>query len=137
METEAKHIPNTTRTDAVIDTGAALASAAGFGLFGAVVGRTIGAFGNSPRHNISGTIGAWLGGVTLAVLSLYASFRGREAYERTIDQLQQENAQLRKIAGVSTLPPEAQRMMGVPQHQVSGVSHEGQTASEPEQHHAL
>ena len=131
MDHEQPHSPVTTRTDAVIDTGAALASAAGFGLFGAVVGRAIGGLGNSHRHNLSGLIGAWLGGVTFSVLSLYASFRGRESYERTIDQLKQENLRLRIAAGEAPVAPNAQAVGFEPQQLVNGVSHEGH-AAQPE-----
>lgn len=95
----------TTRTDAVIDTGAALASASAFGMFGAVVGRAVGSMGSSGHYNLSGKIGAWLGGVTMAVLSLYASFRSREQHERIISDLRDENVRLRAELSGEPLPP--------------------------------
>lgn len=93
--TQAMEHNQTTTADAVIDTGAALASAGAFGLFGAVLGRTIGSIGRDSKHNLSGLIGGWLGGITFSVLSLYASFRSREQHERVIGSLREENTRLR------------------------------------------
>lgn len=120
--TNATH--ETTRTDAVIDTGAALASASAFGLFGAVIGRAVGSLGSSTHYNLSGKIGAWLGGVTMAVLSLYASFRSREQHERIIGGLREENMRLRAELNGEPLPP-AQMLPqnAAPKNIIEGAEH--------------
>lgn len=126
MSEETKTYPTATRTDAVIDTGAALASAGAFGLFGAVIGKAVGSLGSSAHHNTSGKIGAWLGGLTFSILSLYASFRSREQHERVIEGLQDENMRLRVALGGEVPPPVVQPMMAhVPERKVMGVLHEG------------
>lgn len=130
--TQATH--ETTKTDAVIDTGSALAGAGAFGLFGAVLGREIGSLGSSGRHNLSGAIGAWLGGITMAVLSLYASFRSREQHERVISGLREENLRLRAEINGEPLPPELMvPQLAAPKNMVEGAQHHEKLVEQPKE----
>lgn len=128
--TNAKH--EATRTDAVVDTGAALASAGAFGLFGAVIGRELGSLGSSNHYNLSGKIGAWLGGVTMAVLSLYASFRSREQHERIISGLREENMRLRAELNGEPLPAAQMLPQNIgPKNIIESAEHQELVAEKP------
>ena len=90
--------------DTAVETGAALASAAAFGLFGGVVGKAVGGLGDSNRHQLSAKLGMWVGAVTLSVLSLYASFRSHQNREETLGALEKENAMLKRALQDSQAP---------------------------------
>lgn len=122
--------------NAALETGAALASAAAFGLFGAVIGKAAGSMGDSARHNLSAQLGKWVGAITLSVLSLYASFRNHQNREATLGTLQKENAMLKR-ALENSQKQAAENVSEpkdiIPEHVVERASHEGVTANRIEE----
>lgn len=122
---ETKQLEKQHARDAVIDTGAALASASAFALVGGVIGRSIGSYGDSVRHKISSTLGTWIGAGTFGILSLYASFRSHQQREHEIAELQRENVILRQALD-ELLPPEKSLTV----QGVHAVTHEGVVQAE-------
>ncbi len=116
---------------AMINTGAALASAAAFSVVGAMLGKTIGSYGDSVRHKLSSGIGKWVGGVSFAILSLYATMKAEASRQAQMQDLEKENDALRREIAQAKLPQKTDApMQAMPV--IERAAHEGTAAPQPE-----
>lgn len=129
--TDTPHEP--TRTHAVIDTGAALASAgASACLCG--WGQAIGSIGSSSHYNLSGKIGTWAGGNYHGGIIAVRSRRSREQHEHVVGDLREYKPALRAQAQSTAVTAELLPIETMPKHKVAGIEHQAVIADKAHEH---